>query len=186
MHRCIMYFLIRENRMKKTTSLKLCVVASCLLLSPMISADALTKSGVKKLVNRKFLTQLTTTPTGISTLAFMASLFYFFSRDPNNQPDRYTLSVDAFKANPLGNAYYFVLDGIIGNAKKSATIKADKDGNIEVKIGAPARGFYGKVSETIKPLLQTLGFLGDCAKLTETCALGLLAWGVTEEIIENA
>lgn len=172
--------------MKNITSLKLCVLASCLLLSPIISADALTKSGVKRLANRKFLTQLTTTPTGLSSLAFLASLFYFFSRDPNNQPDRYTLSVDAFASNPLENSYYFLLDGVIGNAKKSATIKADKDGNIEVKHGAPARGLYGKISETLKPILQTLGFVENCAKFTESCVLGLLAWGIAEEVIENA
>jgi hypothetical protein len=168
--------------MQTLKSLKIGLIASCLLLSPIASAKAELKPGTVGDLGQYTLEGILTSPEGIASIAFMASLFKHFSRKPDNSPNRYDL--EALKANPSLNnaskfAYYFLIDGIIGNPSKSSSIKVEADGKtILADPGAPARGLYGAISDSVKPMTSTLLFLLSTKAFAKDGIRGLFAFKV--------
>lgn len=155
--------------MKTLTSVKACILASYLLSSAM-PAHAIDTAVVTTTL-QKFASV-----KGITTLAIAASLFQFFARKPDNNPVRYDL--EKMKAGDIDfdGIKFLIIDGLIGHPQKSATIKADTNGKIEVKQGAEAKGLYGAISEIIKPLATTLGFIVVWNKFLADSNAGIDAW----------
>lgn len=172
--------------MKKVTSLKIGALALCLLGAPHMSAAAPAATAVSKLatkVAKAELHKFFATPKGIATLSFMLSLYIFFSREPDNAPNRYDL--EKFKTNPLDlmNYYYFYWDGIWGNRRQSSSARIGADGKLELKPGAPARGLGGMISEMVRPLESTFNFIDSTERVAMTILAGMIAWGVAEDIV---
>jgi len=175
--------------MKNSTSFKMCLIALCVFMSANMSAgaeqavkQAFTKSGITANVTNYNWSQLITTPKGLATTAFLLSLFIFFAREADHTPDRYDL--EELKADPSFKnifkfVYYFLLDGVIGHVRKPSSLKVDEDGKtIQARPGVPSRGFYGKISDIIKPLGQTLGFVLATGKFAKEGIDGLFAWEI--------
>jgi hypothetical protein len=165
----------------KNSTLKICAMALCLLATQSMSADAaLTKSSVLANIAKFELKNLVTTPEGLATSAFAISLFIFFSREADGAANRY--NIEDVKENPTFKnifkfVYYFLLDGVIGHQRKSSSIKVDADGKtIEARPGFPPRGLYGHISDMLKPLGQTLGFVKDTGDFVAKCLAGIVAW----------
>lgn len=103
-----------------------------------------------------------------ASLAFGHSLFLFFKRVPDREPNRYDLNkvydADLLKNNPKAyfeNLKYLYLDGWIGHTYKSSSLKADlESGEIEIKglSTIQNRGFYGWVHSRTKALMPTCRF----------------------------
>jgi hypothetical protein len=168
--------------MKNSTSLKVCAMALCLLVTQSMSATdiPLTKSSVLANLAKFELKNLVTTPQGLASSAFAISLFIFFSREPDGAPNRY--NIEDVKQNPTFKTifkfvYYFLLDGVIGHQRKSSSIKVDADGKtIEARPGHAPRGLYGNIADVLKPLGQTLGFVKDTGEFVAKCLAGVVAW----------
>lgn len=171
--------------MKNSTSLTICAMVLCLFTTHSMSAGAIekevfTRSSVLAKIAEFELKNLVTTPQGIATSAFAISLFIFFSREADNKPNRY--NVEELKADPTFKnifkfVYYYLLDGVIGHARKSSSIKVDADGKtIEAKPGVQPRGLYGNMADILKPITQTLGFVQDAGEFVTKCITGIAAW----------
>ena len=172
--------------MKNTLSLKTCLMALCFFAAQEMSANAaiskelFTRSNILEKITAAELSEFIKTPTGIATAAFAISVLIFNMREPDGKPNRYNL--EELKANPSFKnifkfVYYFLLDGVIGNKRQSSSAKIGDDGKtVVLKQGYPARGFYGQVSELIKPISETLGFIPATGKFISDCVFGLIAW----------
>lgn len=146
--------------MKKLTTIKACVLASYLLSSvvPAYAAGEVTTPGAVKGLF-EFTKDLSSTAKMSATALLAASLYMFFSRKPDNAPDRYDIEkLKAFDFD-LENLQYFFVDGLVGHAKESDKVKTNEKGELEVKQGAKERGLGGMVSEMIKPLVKTAAFM---------------------------
>ncbi len=153
--------------MKTSTSLKGLIIASCLLV-PAMPARAMAASNAGASV---ITSHVVPALKGTAAAALFASLFRFFSRNPDNKPNRY----DIEKIKNLDISYIcsnFINiydDGVIGHGEKKGSIGvgARDDGSVlelvVFKEKVEARGFGGWCSQMAKPLTQTFGCLGAFA-----------------------
>lgn len=166
--------------MKTSTSLKGLIIASCLLV-PAMPARAMAASNAGASV---ITSHVVPALKGTAAAALFASLFRFFSRNPDNKPNRY----DIEKIKNLDISYIcsnFINiydDGVIGHGEKKGSIGvgARDDGSglelVVFKEKVEARGFGGWCSQMAKPLGSTLLFLAVSAKAWENWGKGAGVW----------
>ena len=89
------------------------------------------------------------------------SIFRFFSRKPDNKPNRYNIEELLAGQNVANNLYYLYDDGLIGHQKESSVLKAnpENDNKLEFTESVPARGLFGNAISYAKPIAIAYCFM---------------------------
>lgn len=161
--------------MKNSTSMKACVLASY-LLSSVVPMHAVVDAGTITSAANSVVSSISRTSKLAATAFLAASVYAFYSRKPDNNPDRYNLD-ELYAGNfDFDNLKYFYIDGIVGHPKESDKVKTDDNGNILVNKGAKERGFGGFLSEAVKPLAKTIAFAAIITSFLPTAQKGISNW----------
>lgn len=154
-----------------TTSRSMKALALSLLVFSMPMAQA----GITDMATSAYNTSVSATKKA-AILAFVASLIYFLSREPEATAPRYNLDEIIDGTITFENIKYLILDGLIGHACKKPSLRVDESGKVIASKGAYPKGIYGHISTYAKPIASGLLFLTALNKFKQDIADGLSAW----------
>lgn len=159
------------NKTRKATVAKISLAGLLITMAPSTQA-----------IN--FVPSYESVIAGAKNAAYVAgfiALVRFFSRKPDNSPNRYNLDAlpsqitSGSYTEAAKNCFYVVDDGIIGHPKESSVLKAnpDNENKLEFTESVSQRGFLGTAGLYAKPvaiayavmeILRTKGDLNELFK----------------------
>ncbi len=150
-----------------------------LALSLLVFSMPLAQAGITDMVSSTIgsvTSQTVSLSKKAALAAFIISVMYFLSREPENTPVRYNLDELKNGEYLLENIKFLILDGLIGHACKKPSLRVDESGKVIASKGAYPKGVYGHIATYAKSVAGALTFLIAYNKFKHDIANGLASW----------